>query len=262
MRTLYAIYRKEMNHYFVSPIAWIVVGVFLILSGWFFNRILAIVIEQSMEAMMQGMRYGQAQNFDVPGVTLRAFLGVISSLLLFVTPLLTMGVYAEERKRGTMELLMTSPVSDTRIVLGKFFSLLTLYAIMLLPSMIYVMYMFANSDPRAPFKLIFAGYLGAFLLGGALLAIGSFISSLTENQIVSGFITFAIFLILWVIDWGQQGQGSTKGAILEYVSIVHHYDDFARGVIDTSSLVLYGSFIVLALFLTVRSLDSMRWRRA
>ena len=90
MRTLYAIYSKEMNHYFVSPIAWIVVGVFLILSGWFFNRILAIVIEQSMEAMMQGMRYGQAQNFDVPGVTLRAFLGVISSLLLFVTPLLTM----------------------------------------------------------------------------------------------------------------------------------------------------------------------------
>jgi ABC-2 type transport system permease protein len=140
--------------------------------------------------------------------------------------------------------------------------LLTLYAIMLLPSMVYVMYMFANSDPRAPFKLIFAGYLGAFLLGGALLAIGSFISSLTENQIVSGFITFAVFLILWVIDWGQQGQGSTKGAILEYVSIVHHYDDFARGVIDTSSLVLYGSFIVLALFLTVRSLDSMRWRRA
>jgi ABC-2 type transport system permease protein len=262
MRTLYAIYRKEMNHYFVSPLAWIVVGLFLGLSGYFFNSILSLVMQESLQQMMQGMRYGTPANFDVPGVTLRAFLGIISTMLLFITPLLTMGVYAEERKRGTMELLMTSPVSDTRIVLGKFLGLLTLYAIMLLPTMLYVSYVFMKSDPRAPFKLILVGYLGALLLGGALLAIGSFLSSLTENQLISGFLAFAIFLILWVLDWGQQSAGDTKGAILGYLSITKHYEDFTRGVVDTSSLVFYCSLIILALFLTVRSLDSMRWRRA
>jgi ABC-2 type transport system permease protein len=251
-----------MNHYFVSPIAWVVVGLFLILSGWFFNRILDIVIQQSIEQMMQGMRYGSSANFDVPGTVLRAFLGILSSLLLFMIPMLTMGVYAEERKRGTMELLMTSPVSDTRIVLGKYLGSLTLFLIMLLPTILCQMYMFGHSDPKAPLKLIFAGYLGIVLLGAVLLAIGSFISSLTENQIVSAFLTFAIFLILWVLDWGQQGGGSAKGEILQYLSIVRHYDDFSRGVIDTSSLIFYASLIVFALFLTVRSLDSMRWRRA
>jgi ABC-2 type transport system permease protein len=262
MRTLYAIYRKEMNHYFVSPIAWLVVGLFLILSGIFFNIFLDARIRESIEMMMQGMRFGGARNFDVPGTVLRDFLGVMSSLLLFLVPFLTMGVYAEERKRGTMELLMTSPISDTRIVIGKYLASLTLFAIMLTPTALYQFYMFGHSDPRASVRLIFVGYLGVFLMGAVLLSIGSFFSSLTENQIIAAFLTFAALLILLLFGWFGKSSGTTMSEILQYLSIARHGDDFSRGVIDTSSLIFYASFIVFALFLTVRSLDSMRWRRA
>ena len=262
MKGIYAVYRKEMAHYFVSPIAYIVVGVFLFLSGFFFTKILSVLIQQAFQMGMQSMQFGGGMGIDVPSLVVRDFFGVLSSLLLFLTPMLTMGVYAEERKRGTMELLMTSPVTDTQIVLGKYFASLSLFVIMLLPTMLYLVFTFFHSDPAAPWQVLWCAYLGALLLGGALLAIGSFFSSLTENQLIAAVLTFGAFLILWVIDFGSQGASSGIGAVLQYLSVVKHYDDFTRGVLDTSSLIFYLSFILLALFLTVRSIDSMRWRRA
>jgi len=256
MKGLYAVYRKEMGHYFVSPIAYIVVGVFLFLTGFFFTRLLAVLIDQSFEMGMQG------GGIDVPSLVIRNFFAILSSLLLFLTPILTMGTYAEERKRGTMELLMTSPVTDSDIVLGKYLATLTLYVIMLLPTAACAAFMFFHSEPAAPWRVLLCAYLGALLLGGVLIAIGSFVSSLTENQLIAAVLTFGAFLVLWVIDFGSRGAISGFGAVLQYMSIVRHYDDFTRGVIDTSSLIFYVSFIVLGLFLTVRSLDSMRWRRA
>ena len=107
-----------------------------------------------------------------------------------------------------------------------------------------------------------AGYLGVLLLGGSLLALGQFISSLTENQIIAAVLTFGAFLLLWVLDLGAQGAGSTLGEVLQYLSVIRHYDDFTRGIIDTSALVYYASFLFIFIFLTVRSVDSMRWRRA
>src|SRR5271154_706693 len=130
MKGFYAMYRKEMGHYFVSPIAYVVVGVFLALSAFFFDVILTEVIQRSFEMQMEGMTSGM----DVPGEVMRAFFSIVSTLILFITPMLTMGVYAEERKRGTMELLMTSPITEIQIVLGKFVASLTLFAIMLLPT--------------------------------------------------------------------------------------------------------------------------------
>ena len=173
-----------------------------------------------------------------------------------------MGVYAEERKRGTMELLMTSPVTDTEIVLGKYLALLTLFAIMLLPTLFYAAFTFFHSDPAAPWRVLACAYLGALLMGGVLLALGSFFSSLTENQLIAAVLTFGAFLILWVIDFGSRGSSTGIGAAIGYLSVIKHYDDFTRGIIDTSSLIYYASFIFLGLFLTVRSIDSMRWRRA
>src|SRR5579862_4057693 len=152
MRGLYAIYRKEMGNYFVSPIAYVVVGVFLILCGFFFDRILSYFIENSQS--------------DVPSAVMRSFFDLFSSLVLFLTPMLTMGVYSEERKRGTMELLMTSPVTETQIVLGKFLASLSLLAIMLLPTASYLAYMNFHSDPVMPWRLLWAGYLGMLLFGG------------------------------------------------------------------------------------------------
>jgi ABC-2 type transport system permease protein len=192
---------------------------------------------------------------------MRGFFGLLSTLVLFFTPILTMGVYAEERKRGTMELLMTSPVTETQIVLGKFFASLTLFMLMMLPTAGYVIFMCLHSDPMPPWRMVAAGYAGVLLLGGSLIALGTFISSLTENQLIAAVLTFAAFLFVWVLDLGSNADGGI-GAVVQYLSVIRHYDDFTRGVIDTSALIYYFSFIALFIFLTVRSIDSMRWRRA
>jgi ABC-2 type transport system permease protein len=262
MRSIYAIYRKEMGHYFVSPIAYVVVSLFLLLSGFFFRLYLSDAIQQSFQAEMQGMRFGMAQPFDAPSQILRVLLGFLALVTLFFLPMLTMGVYAEERKRGTIELLMTSPIREIHIVLGKFFASLTLFAAMLLPTAGYIFYVFLHSDPAPPLRVVFAGYLGVLLFGGSLLALGSFLSSLTENQIIAAALTFGAFLLLWAIDFGSRGTGSIAGQVVQYLSVINHFDDFTRGIIDTSGVIYYVSFIVLFIFLTVRSVDSMRWRRA
>jgi ABC-2 type transport system permease protein len=261
MRSLYAIYRKEMGHYFVSPVAYVVVGVFLALSAFFFNYFLAAVMQQALQMQMQGLEFGSHPNIDVTTEVMRAFFGLLSTLVLFLTPMLTMGVFSEERKRGTMELLMTSPITEPQIVLGKFLASLTLFAIMLLPTAGYLIFIFARSEPAPPWRMLAAGYLGILLLGGSLLALGSFISSLTENQLIAAVLTFAAFLIVWVIDLGRNAGGGA-GDVFQYLSVIRHYDDFTRGVIDTSSLIYYVSFMSLFVFLTVRAIDSMRWRRA
>jgi ABC-2 type transport system permease protein len=262
MRGVLAIYRKEMGHYFVSPIAYMVAGVFLVLAGYFFYYFVAIFMERALEAGMQSMRLGRASEIDVPGLVIRNFFGLISTVILFLAPMLTMGTYTEEKKRGTMELLMTSPLRDFEIVLGKFLATLSLFTLMLLPTALYQVILFLASEPRPPWRLILAGYLGMVLLGSVLLALGSFLSSLTENQIVAAVLTFGVFLLLWVIDVSARGSSSWLGEFLQYISILRHYDDFTRGVIDTSSLIFYASMIGLGLFLTHRSVDALRWRRA
>jgi ABC-2 type transport system permease protein len=261
MKSLYAIYRKEMGHYFVSPVAYVVVGVFLALSAFFFNYFLSAVMQQALQMQMQEMEMGMHPNIDVTMEVMRAFFGLLSTLVLFLTPMLTMGVFSEERKRGTMELLMTSPVTEGQIVLGKFFASLTLFAIMLLPTAGYLIFTYVRSEPVPPWRMLIAGYVGILLLGGCLLALGSFISSLTENQLIAAVLTFAAFLIVWVIDLGRNAGGGA-GDVLQYLSVIRHYDDFTRGIIDTSSLIYYLSFIGFFVFLTVRAVDSMRWRRA
>jgi ABC-2 type transport system permease protein len=193
---------------------------------------------------------------------MRSFFGVLSTLLLFLTPMLTMSVYAEERRRGTMELLMTSPVTDLQIVIGKFFASLTLLVIMLLPTAIGFAYMLRHSEPGGPWRVLGSEYLGVLLLGAALLALGSFFSSITESQLIAAMLSFGAILLLWVLDFGARAASSAWGSTLEYLSVFRHYDDFTRGVIDTSNVIFYLSFIFLGVFLTVRSVDSMRWRRA
>ena len=261
MRGLYAIYRKELSHYFVSPVAYVLVGLFLVLAGFFFNFFLSNAIQQSFIMQMQSTRFGAPQEYDVTGVVLRAFLGLISTLILFLSPMLAMGVYAEERKRGTIELLMTSPVTDAQIVLGKFLASLTLFAVMILPTAILVCFMNFRSDPHLPWRMILVGYAGILLLGGSLLALGSLISSFTENQMIAGVLAFTASLMIWVMDAGRKAEG-WKGDLFGYLSLIRHYDDFTRGVVDTSALIYYASFIFLCMFLTVRSLESTRWRHA
>jgi ABC-2 type transport system permease protein len=261
MKGILAIFRREMSSYFVSPIAYIVIGFFLLIAGFVFTSILSSIMDYVMQQQMQ-RQMGPPPEMDVPSQVLRSFLGFVSTIILFMIPMLTMGVYAEERKRGTMEMLMTSPITEFQIVLGKFLASLALFVFMLLPTLIFQVIMAQFSEPGIPWKVLWSGYLGIFLLGAVLIAFGSFISALTESQIIAAVITFVTFLLLWVLDFGVRGSTTWLGEILQYLSILRHFDDFSRGVIDTTALVFYVSMIVLGIFLTLRTLDSMRWRRA
>ena len=255
MQNVLAIWQREMKAYFVSPIAYVVLTVFLFLSGFFFITILSAVIQQSM---MQG-QFGQgAQPVDVPGIVTRSYFGTMSVVLLFMIPMLTMGLYAEEKKRGTIELLLTTPVSNVQALMGKYLASVSFLLVMYLVSGLPVAALFVYGQPE--WKPILGGYLGLFLYGAALLAIGLFISTLTENQIVSVVITFGVILVLWLIEsFSSSAEGVAKD-VLGYLSVIGHLDDFIKGVIDTSHVIFYLSFAFLGLFLTYRSLESMRWR--
>jgi len=261
MRSFYAIYKKEIGHYFVSPIAYAIIGAFLLIAAILFVANLRFEMNQALTSQYQSMQYGMPSNFDVPTNVMRGFFGLLSTLALFITPMLTMGVYAEERKRGTMELLMTSPITETQIVLGKFAASFTLFVIMLLPTLSFLVFMYVHSDPMPPWRVMAGGYLGILLLGGSLLALGSFISSLTENQLIAAVLSFVAILLVWILNIGQSF-GGPVGSTMAYLSLINHYDDFTHGVIDTTALVYYFSFMFFFVFLTIRSVDSMRWRRA
>ena len=245
MRHFFTILAHEVRMLIVSPSTYIAAVAFLALMGFNFTAILEKYSTAPQDASPASVL------FDV------YFLPVI-----FMVPLLTMKCLAEERRLGTMELLMTSPITELQIVFGKFLASLTLFAAMLLPTAGCLIFVWMHSDPVPPFRIVLCGYLGTLLFGGSLLALGSFLSSLTENQIIAAALTFAAFLLLWAIDFGAQGSTGMTAQILQYLSVINHYDDFTRGIIDTAGVTYYVSFMVLFIFLTVRSVDSMRWRRA
>src|SRR5215471_12196839 len=262
MKGILAIYRRELGSYFVSPIAYVVIGFFLALTGYFFYDIVGRVIEYSFSMQMRGGQFGAPPGIDAPMLVIRNFAGFVTTILLFLVPMLTMGVYAEERKRGTMEMLMTSPITEFQIVIGKFSASLTFFVVMLAPTLIYYLLVGPYSEPALPWRIVGAGYLGLFLLGAVLIALGTVISSLTENQIVAGVVTFVVFLLLIFLDLTTQDSTSAMAEVFKYLSILQHHQTFAQGVIDTSSVIFYLSAAAVGVFLTLRNLDSMRWRRA
>jgi ABC-2 type transport system permease protein len=255
MNHILAIAQKELKSYFASPIAYIVLGLFALLYGYFYVAMLAYFVRQSMQ---MGQFGAQGQAMNVNQQLIRPLLQNIPLLTLFIMPMVTMRTYAEEKRSGTIELLLTSPITDVQIVMGKFLGAMALYGIMLLVSMIHLAILFIFGRPE--WKPIVSAYLGLLLLGGCFVSVGLFISSLTGNQIVAGVGTFAVFLLLWIIPWIGTFSGPTIDALARYLSIIEHYDDFGKGVIDTSDLMYYVSVVILGLFLTVRSVQSDRWR--
>jgi len=254
MSNVFAIAHKEIRSYFASPVAYVVIGLFALLFGYFYVAILTWFVQQSMQASM-GMG-GGALSLNQQFV--RPLLMNATVVLLFVMPMITMRTYAEEKRSGTMELLLTSPLTDLQIILGKFLGALTLYSSMLAVTLLYVGVLFVFGNPE--WKPIVTAYLGLLLFGGAFISVGMLISSFTRNQIVAGMITFGVFLLLWVIDWLGNFAGPAAEPIINYLSITQHFDDFAKGVIDTKHLIYYVSFITFGLFLTAKSVDSERWR--
>ena len=233
----------------------IVIGFFALLFGWFYIGILDWFVRQGMQMGPMGM--GQS-NMNVNQQMVRPLLLNMTVVFLFLLPLITMRTYAEEKRSGTIELLLTSPITDVEIVAGKFLGAMGLYASMLAVSLLHFGLLFAFGTPE--WKPLVTSYVGLLLFGGCFVSVGLFISSLTKNQIVAGAATFGVFLLLWVIDWIGQGMGPRAEAVLKYLSMTEHLDDFVKGVVDTKHLVYYLSFITFGLFLTVKSVDSERWR--
>ena len=252
MRNVIAIADRELRAYFASPIAYILIGFFLLPFGVFFFLYLSAFVKQSLQMAQFG------GNMNINQQVIRYVLQNASVIILFIMPMITMRTYSEEKRSGSIELLLTSPVTDIEIILGKFFGALGLYITMLTVTLVYMAILFCYGNPE--WRPIAAGYLGLLLMGGCFISVGLLISSLTKNQIVAGFLTFAVFLMLWVINWIASFTGPTAQAVLNYLSITDHLDDFTKGVIDTKHLVYYVSFITLGLFLTARSVDMERWR--
>lgn len=252
MRNILAIAVKEIRSYFTSPIAYVVIGFYALLFGYFFAVMLTFFERQSMQMMQMGGGVNINQMLIGPVFT------NAEVVLLFVLPMVTMRIFAEEKRSGTIELLLTSPLTDLQIVIGKFLGGITLYAAMLAVTVVHMGFLFAFGNPE--WRPVLSGYLGLLLMGGCFLSLGLFISSLTRNQIVAGMVTFAVFLLFWVINWISTFMGPTTQNVLNYLSITEHLNDFTRGVVDTKHLVYYVSFIAFSLFLTVRAVDSERWR--
>ena len=254
MRNILAIAQKELRSYFASPIAYLVIGFFALLYGYFYAVMLAYFVRAGMNMGQMGQQPAMNVNQDM----LRPVLQNVTVLLLFVMPAITMRTYSEERRSGTIELLLTSPVTDLEIILGKFFGAMGLYCSMLGVTLLHLAVLFYVGRPE--WKPILATYLGLLLLGGCFISLGLFISSLTKNQIVAGMVTFAVFLLLWVIEWIGSFSPPTVDKLTQYLSIVGHLDDFGKGVLDTTHIIYYLSFITVGLFLTAKSVDSERWR--
>jgi len=258
MRNILAIASKELKSYFASPIGWILLGFWALLYGYFFVAILNFFVRQSMQMSQFGQAGPQAMNLNQQ--LLRPLVAQnLPILVLFLLPAVTMRTYSEERRSGTIELLLTSPLSDFQIIMGKFLGAMSLYVVMLAVTLIHIAILVVYGG-RPEWKPIATVYLGLLLLGGCFISVGLFISSLTKNQIVAFVATFATFLMLWVITWIGTFFGPTADRLTQYLSIIGQFDDFGKGVLDTTHLIYYISFITFGLFLTAKSVDSERWR--
>ncbi|HEY7303120.1 MAG TPA: ABC transporter permease [Bryobacteraceae bacterium] len=254
MRNIWTICRRELYAYFVSPIAWVLLTIFAFLSGVFTYIITSSFVRFSLEGQMSG----QSTPMNINEQVIAPLFSNIAVVGLFLIPLISMRLFAEEKRQGTIELLITSPVHDLEMIIGKWLASLIMYCALLAVLAADYSFLFLYGNPD--WKPVATGFLGIVLQGACLLSFGAFISTLTRNQIVAGAIGFALALVLWILNWTTSFGNSATVQILNYLSIVSHMDSFSRGVIDTKDLIYYLSMIFLGLFLTARSLESLRWR--
>jgi len=255
MVNTYAILKKELRSYFTSPIAYMVITVFSVISGYFFYSLFALFGVMSVQSM-NNPQMQSALNIteEVVGPTF----STMSIIILFMTPFLTMRLFSEEKKSGTIEMLMTFPIKDIEIVMGKFGACFLTFLAMLIPTLLYQVILFALGKPEL--GPVISGYIGIILMGASFMSLGILISTMTENQIIAAVVTFGVLLLFWIIQWGASFTGPLFAKILIQLSIIEHYQEFARGVIDTKDAVFYILFSFFFFFLTMRSLESKKWR--
>ncbi len=254
MRNVWIILRNELRRYFVSPVAYLLLTMFAVIFGFFFWNSLGYFVYVGMESQMRGEPFPMNVNEQI----IRPLLSNMSVVGLFLIPMITMRLFAEEKRSGTIELLATSPIHDAEVIIGKWLAAVGVYACMLLFSGLNFVFLFRYGKPD--WKPLLIGVLGLLLQAGALLAIGTFISTLTKNQIIAAGATFGVCLLLWILEWVAGYETSTWARVLSYMSVITHYESFARGVLDSKDAIYYVTLIFLGLFFTSRSMESLRWR--
>ncbi len=263
MINIWAIYKRELRAYFFSPLAYVLYVFFLVVTAVFFNMYFSAYARWSQEYLtMMQMRQGfGAQPLpNYTQVVLQGITNVMTFILLFVSPMISMRLFAEEKKLGTIELLFTYPIKDIEVLIGKYLAALTVFAGMVILTFTYVLLSMNVVPEQTYVPAVLASYLGVFLVGAAFLAFGLFASALTENQIVAGLITFASLLVLWMIGFVDEIQPGTLGEICNGISVYAHFDQFSKGVIDTGHAAYYVLFTLFFLFFSLRVLESNRWR--
>lgn len=280
MRNVLAIARREVRTYFTSPLAYVVVGVFLMLSGYIFW---ASLVRFSALCLQYGNNPYVFNQLNVNDMVIRPLFGSMGVIFLLMIPVITMRLLAEERRTGTAELLFTCPVTTGQVILGKYLGAAVLLVVMLGATLSYPLLIMATSA-RPDMKPTLVGYFGVFLMGLAFLAIGLLVSAMTENQIIAAVGAFGALLMLWAVSWiadsvtmtlaGLMNSatfglweklklglgGPTLGDLLNKISITEHFQDFRKGLLDTEHVVFYLSVVFFSLFLTQRVVESRRWR--
>lgn len=258
MRNFYLIARKELHSYFSSPVAYVVITMFLVITGYFFYNLFASFSILSFQASTNPAIANQKNLLNITETVVRPLFGNISMIMLLMVPLLTMRLFSEEKKSGTIELLLTYPVTDMEVILGKFFACLTVFLLMLLLTATYPVLLFVFGEPEI--GPVLTGYVGLVFMGAAFISLGIFTSSLTENQIIAATLSFGILFLFFMMGYPVSLMGPTLGNLMIYISLIGHLEGFAKGVIDTTDIIYYAVFITLFIFLTLRVLESKKWR--
>ncbi len=255
MKNMWIVAKKDLGSYFSSPVFYTLTSVFLILNGFIFLNILNFFSLQSFQA--QQLR-GRGIGLNINEMVIEPSFQNMGVILLLIIPLITMRSFAEEKKSKTFALLLSSPIHLREIIAGKFFACMIVIGLMVFLSSYSTCYLVLIGNPEI--GPIITGYLGILLMAGCYVSMGLFASSLTDNQIVAAVISFGLALFMWIIGWGAQAAGPGLGQLLEYLSLVTHLEHFLKGLINSSDLVYYVSFVLFGLFLTHRILESARWR--
>jgi ABC-2 type transport system permease protein len=265
-KAILAILRRELQSYLSSPLSYVIAAVFWLLGGFFLVVMLlgpqGIIAQAAMADQAVQMGLPPSPPVDVAYEFNKAYVGLLGSLSMFILPMLSMGLYAEERKQGTLELLATSPLPNWAVALGKLLAVVMFYIGLILPLMVCQSVALGAASPATGSAVFGLAHLGLVLMAASILALGMFISSLTESTVLAAIMTFALILLLWLVDAIAQAIPGAFGQALGHLSLLRHFTDFTEGVFDTGSLVMFLSFMVLGLYLTAQSVEALRFQRS
>jgi ABC-2 type transport system permease protein len=256
LRNIGALVEKEWRHYFGSPIAYVALTMWTLLFGFFYYAIFTMFLEASARSVGQEM----GPKLSLNEIVISTVLHNMAVVSLFILPMLTMRLVAEEKRQGTIELLATSPITDLQMILGKFLGALSFYMLMILAGYINfaLLWFFAVTKPE--WRPLATGSLALLLMGGSFVALGLFLSTLTRNQIIAGILGFGLGLLFWILNWLDRPTADAFTKFIAQLSITNHMEDLMKGVVPLKDIVFYLSFIAYGLFLAHQSVESQRWR--